>query len=63
MRSIMNTKALYFELTSIFLILALGLILLSINLPGWGLIAVAAALLVLSCGLRLTPAVAAARSR
>lgn len=48
----MNDNSLYFELFSIALLLCLGSLLLSVGLPGWGLIAIAALLTVLSFSLR-----------
>ncbi|MCV6588965.1 MAG: hypothetical protein OIF57_08055 [Marinobacterium sp.] len=58
----MNTSSLYFELAAITLTLVLGITLLSVNLPGWGLITVAALLAALSFGLRCTPALATVAS-
>lgn len=48
----MNRKPLYFELSSILLLLSFGTLLVAHNLPGWGLITVAGLLSVLSFGLR-----------
>ena len=48
----MHTPALYFEVFSILVIALLGCVLLSLNLPGWGLIATAGILCTFSVGLR-----------
>ena len=50
----MNDNALFFELFSILLLLGLGMFLLAVNLPGWGLISIAALLTTISYGLRKT---------
>ena len=48
----MNDTSLYFELISISLLLGLGIALLLLNLPGWGLISIAGVLSLLTIGLR-----------
>ena len=48
----MNGKPLYFELVSISLLLGVGVFLVLLSLPGWGLITIAGLLSILSIGLR-----------
>lgn len=48
----MSNKPLYFELASIALLLAVGVFLLLLGLPGWGLISIAGLLSILSFVLR-----------
>lgn len=50
----MNDSTLLFELFSILLLLGLGTALLAVNLPGWGLISIAALLALTSYGFRKT---------
>lgn len=59
----MHDQSLYFELFSIVLLLCLGVFLLTVGLPGWGLIIVSALLAALSSGLRKLPTVSLSTTR
>lgn len=45
----------YFEVTAIIVLAIMGSVLLSLNLPGWGLITTSAVLAALSLALRVKP--------
>ncbi|GAA4650977.1 hypothetical protein GCM10023116_32600 [Kistimonas scapharcae] len=50
----MRDTSIYFELTAVVVLIALGIAVLSLGLPGWGLITIGGLLAMLSFALRKT---------